>query len=256
MACGNCSCGNNQQHTPKKASKSAWVAVIAGMMLGGVALVGAAMAFQPGAASPPATKPTEPAPSPATPAATNPESPATPTAPAKSDDKSTTTTISPYVLNHTAKRLDGTEEKLDVYKGKVVLVVNVASKCGNTPQYAGLQKLFNEKKDAGLVVLGFPSGDFRNQELGTSKEIAEFCSSKYQITFPMFERVSVKGADAHPLFKQLVAQPAPIGVEPDWNFTKYLIDRQGNVVARFSAKTKPDNTDLVKQIDELLKVKG
>lgn len=163
-----------------------------------------------------------------------------------------------YVLDVKAKRIDGTEEDLSIYRGKVVLIVNVASKCGYTPQYAGLEALYQAKKDAGLVILGFPSNDFGQQEPGTSEEIKAFCDTRYKITFPLFEKVGVKGDAAHPLFKKLAAQPAPIGGDaggPKWNFTKYLVDRSGKVVARYESRVKPDDKELAKRIDELLGAK-
>ncbi len=157
-----------------------------------------------------------------------------------------------YVLGFKMKRIDGTEEDLSAYKGKVVLMVNVASKCGFTPQYEGLEKLYESRKDSGLVILGFPADNFGHQEPGSNTEIAEFCKSKYSVTFPMFEKISVKGDDQHPLYKALTGQPAPIGGEPKWNFTKFLVDKEGNVVARFEPKVKPDDEAMTKKIDELL----
>lgn len=155
------------------------------------------------------------------------------------------------------KRIDGTEEELSKYKGKVVVIVNVASKCGFTTQYEGLQALYAKHKDEGLVVLGFPANDFNGQEPGENKEIAAFCTGTYGVEFPMFEKVSVKGKDAHPLYKLLAAQPAPIGGEPKWNFTKFVIDREGKVVGRFDAergnvRTANLETGLVKKVEELL----
>ena len=159
------------------------------------------------------------------------------------------------VLDVKAKRIDGSEEDLSAYRGKVVLIVNVASKCGFTPQYAGLESLYAAKKEAGLVVLGFPSNDFGQQEPGSNEEIKTFCDARYKISFPLFEKVGVKGNGAHPLFKKLAAQPAPIGGEPKWNFTKFLVDRSGKVVARFESRVKPDDKDLEKQIEALLAAK-
>lgn len=167
--------------------------------------------------------------------------------PAKSEAKAV-----PYVLDFSMNRLDGTQENLSAYKGKVVLMVNTASKCGYTPQYEGLENLYESRKDKGLVVIGFPANDFGSQEPKPNKDIAEFCSSKYHVTFPMFEKITVVGDKAHPLYQRLAGQPAPIGGEPKWNFTKFLVDRSGNVVARFEPKVKPDDADLVKRIDELL----
>jgi glutathione peroxidase len=165
---------------------------------------------------------------------------------------------SPYVLNYKMKLIDGTEEDLSAYKGKVVVMVNVASKCGYTPQYEGLQKLYADDKERGLVILGFPADNFGHQEPGDSTEIKKTCFDTYHVTFPMFEKISVKGEDAHPLYKQLAAQPAPIGGEPKWNFTKFVVDRQGNVVARFDAKKSAGGSradlepEFVKKVEELL----
>jgi len=157
-----------------------------------------------------------------------------------------------YVLGFTVKRIDGTLESLEAYKGKVLLFVNVASECGYTPQYEGLEKLYREKKDAGFVVLGFPANNFGGQEPGENKQIAEFCSTKFGVTFPMFEKISVAGQDQHELYRKFAAQPAPIGGDPKWNFTKFLVDRTGRVAARFEPKVKPDDAELLRRIDELL----
>lgn len=160
-----------------------------------------------------------------------------------------------YVLGHKVKSIDGKDVDLSQYKGKVVLIVNTASKCGMTPQYEGLQKLYEDKKEAGLVILGFPANDFRGQEPGTNEEIAEFCTSKYGVTFPMFEKIAVTGEGKHPLYAQLAEQPEPIGGEPKWNFTKFLVDRDGRVVARFEPKVKPDDAAFLKKVEELLGAK-
>lgn len=162
-------------------------------------------------------------------------------------------TPSPYVLGYTMNRIDGTPEDLSTYKGKVVLIVNVASKCGLTPQYDTLQSLYESHKDKGFVILGFPANNFMGQEPGTNEEIASFCRDKYDVDFPMFEKVSVKGKDATPLFAQLGSFPEPQGGEPSWNFTKYLVDKQGNLVARFGPRVKPDDKEILARIDELLK---
>ena len=163
-----------------------------------------------------------------------------------------------YVLNHKLKTIDGEEKNLADYQGKVVLIVNVASRCGFTTQYEGLQRLYEEKKDDGLVILGFPANNFGGQEPGTGEEIKQFCTREFGVTFPLFEKISVKGEDQHPLYKQLAAQPAPIGGDPKWNFTKFLVDRRGKVVARFDAEKSLARTPdlepaLLKKIDELLK---
>lgn len=160
-----------------------------------------------------------------------------------------------YVLGYTMNRIDGTSESLEAYKGQVVLMVNVASQCGYTKQYTGLEKLYREKMGAGFVILGFPANNFGGQEPGTNEEIAKFCSSKYSVTFPMFEKISVTGADAHPLYKQLAGATGGAGGEPQWNFTKYLVGRDGKVVAKFDSKVKPDDAALTAKIDELLAAK-
>lgn len=153
-----------------------------------------------------------------------------------------------YVLAHEAARIDGKIETLEKYRGEVVLIVNVASKCGYTSQYAGLEKVYQAKKDAGFIVLGFPSNDFMGQEPGTNEEIAAFCSENFGVTFPMFAKVEVKGEGAHPLFVQL----ASLAGVPTWNFNKYLIDRQGNVVARFGSSVGPGSDELTAEIERLL----
>jgi glutathione peroxidase len=167
-------------------------------------------------------------------------------------------TMDPYVLGFTMKSIDGKDVDLARYKGKVVVIVNVASKCGFTPQYEGLQKLYQSKKDDGLVILGFPANNFNGQEPGTSQEIAEFCRENFGVTFPLFEKISVKGPDQHPLYATLSGQPAPIGGDPRWNFTKFVVDRKGNVVARFDADKKHVRSatlepGLIARVDELLK---
>jgi glutathione peroxidase len=163
--------------------------------------------------------------------------------------------VDPYVLGHVVKDIDGKTVDLASYKGQVLLIVNVASKCGFTPQYKGLEALYQAKKAQGFVVLAFPANNFMGQEPGTNAEIKEFCTgedSKYKVTFPLFEKISVKGNDIHPLYKQLTTQPAPIGGDVGWNFTKYLVDREGKVVAKFDSRTKPDDSAMNKRIDELL----
>jgi len=137
------------------------------------------------------------------------------------------------------------------YSGKVVLVVNVASKCGNTPQYDGLEALYEEYGEHGLVVLGFPSNDFMGQEPGTEAEIEEFCRLTYKVKFPMFEKVTVKEGAAHPFFDQLAAAA---GTYPTWNFHKYLIGRDGKLVTQFSPRTKPYDEKVVAGIESALKM--
>jgi len=137
----------------------------------------------------------------------------------------------------------------DAYEGKVLLIVNTASKCGNTPQYEGLEKLYEEYADDGLVVLGFPSNDFFGQEPGSEDEILEFCRLTYSVKFPMFEKVTVKEGDAHPLFDQLAAAS---GTYPTWNFHKYLIGRDGQLISEFSPRTQPYSDALVAAISTAL----
>lgn len=140
-----------------------------------------------------------------------------------------------------ADRIDGNTQRLDDYEGKVVLIVNVASKCGLTPQYDGLEQLWRTYRDRGLVVLGFPCNQFAEQEPGTPEEIAAFCSLTYDVTFPLFARIDVNGPDTHPLYRWLkAAEPGILGTEDiKWNFTKFLVDRGGNVVHRYAPTTDP-----------------
>ena len=137
----------------------------------------------------------------------------------------------------------------EAYAGKVVLVVNTASKCGNTPQYDGLEKLYQDYGDDGFVVLGFPSNDFFGQEPGTEEQIQEFCRLTYKVKFPMFEKVTVKEGKANPFFDRLAAAS---GTYPTWNFHKYLIGRDGKLIAEFSPRTQPDDKKLVAQIKAAL----
>jgi glutathione peroxidase-family protein len=159
------------------------------------------------------------------------------------------------IYEYTMKQIDGTTAALSDYKGKVLLIVNVASKCGFTGQYAGLQKLFETYKDRGLVVMGFPSNDFLFQEPGTNKEIAEFCSLKYHVTFPMFEKITVAGGKCHPLYKFLTdkATNPEFSGKITWNFNKFLISRDGRILARFGSRTAPEDKDLISAIDAALK---
>jgi glutathione peroxidase len=155
------------------------------------------------------------------------------------------------VLDHSYRRLAAKEtvNLRETYGGNVLLVVNTASKCGYTPQYDGLEALHARYKDRGFAVLGFPSNDFLGQEPGSEKQIAKFCKLTYGVKFPMFEKVHVKGDDTTPLYRELAAAT---GVEPGWNFHKYLLDREGRVVASFPSKVKPDDPALVARIEELL----
>jgi len=157
------------------------------------------------------------------------------------------------VLERKMKRLNGQEEDLSNYKGKVVMVVNVASKCGLTPQYKGLQALYDQYQGQGLEILGFPANNFMGQEPGTAEEIAEFCELNYGVSFPLFEKISVKGDDMDPLYQEITGMPEPIGGEVMWNFQKYLLDKQGNVVQKFGPRTTPEDPEVVTAIESLLK---
>ena len=155
------------------------------------------------------------------------------------------------LLDHDFRRLasDDVVNLAEAYAGKVVLVVNTASKCGNTPQYDGLEKLYEDYGDDGFVVLGFPSNDFLGQEPGTEEEIQEFCRLTYKVKFPMFEKVTVKKGKAHPFFDQLAAVS---GTYPTWNFHKFLIGRDGKLITQFSPRTQPGSKDVVSQIEAAL----
>ena len=149
------------------------------------------------------------------------------------------------VWDFSAKTLDGAVRPLSEYEGKVLLIVNTASACGFTPQYAGLQALHEKFKDQGFSVLGFPCNQFGGQEPGDEQTISGFCSRNYGVTFPMFAKIDVNGPQAHPLFRHLQqAKPGLLGSEAiKWNFTKFLIDRHGNVVDRFAPSTKPESLE-------------
>ncbi len=143
-----------------------------------------------------------------------------------------------------AKSLQGSEVKMESYKGKTILVVNTASKCGLTPQYEGLEKLYRKYKDKGLVILGFPCNQFANQESGDEKSISEGCLINYGVSFPMFSKIDVNGKNAHPIYKFLKSELTGIlGSKIKWNFTKFLVDSNGNPVKRFAPVTKPEKID-------------
>jgi glutathione peroxidase len=147
------------------------------------------------------------------------------------------------------RTLAGEPADLAAWQGKVALVVNVASKCGLTPQYEGLQALYKEHEEEGFVVLGFPSNDFMGQEPGTPEEIQKFCSTNYGVTFPLFEKVKVKGDDKGEVFRWLTSTGLE---EPTWNFTKYLIGRDGKIIARFAPRTAPDDAEMAAAIAKAL----
>ncbi|MCB9894569.1 MAG: glutathione peroxidase [Planctomycetes bacterium] len=150
------------------------------------------------------------------------------------------------------KTLEGEDADLKDYQGKVTLVVNVASKCGYTPQYTGLEKLYEDLKDKGFVILGFPSNDFRGQEPGTPEEIRKFCTDKYEVTFPLFEKVQTKEGDGQsPIYANLKKQSEEL---PSWNFCKYLVGKDGKVIKFYASKVTPEDADLRKEIEAALKV--
>jgi glutathione peroxidase len=158
------------------------------------------------------------------------------------------------IYTFTLNSIDGTPAPLANYKGKVVLVVNVASQCGFTPQYGALEATYDKYKDQGFVILGFPANNFGAQEPGTNEEIKTFCTRKYSVTFPMYAKISVKGADQAPLYAYLTKDTASgIRGEIKWNFTKFLIDRNGNVVQRFEPEVTPDSKEVIAAIEKQLK---
>ena len=156
------------------------------------------------------------------------------------------------VYDFEANLLNGDPVKLGGYRGKTLLIVNTASQCGFTPQYSGLEKLYDKFKARGLEILGFPCNQFGKQEPGSSAEIAEFCSVNYGVTFPMFEKIDVNGKDAHPIYVYLKDElPGTLSKKIKWNFTKFLVDHEGRPYKRFSSSTKPEK--LVPEIEALLK---
>lgn len=202
-------------------------------MTGRAAAVAAAVALAAGVASGCASD--DPAAAPAAPGATPAAAPAT--VPQRG----------PVLLGGRAERIDGTVERLERYRGRVVLVVNTASRCGFTPQFEGLQALYAEHRDAGFVILGFPSNDFK-QELAEDGAVADFCRANFGVDFPMFARVRVTGDDAHPLFRRL----ADRSQAPEWNFQKYLLDRRGRLAAVYSPGVEPDAPAIRRELARLL----
>ncbi len=153
------------------------------------------------------------------------------------------------------KDIDGRATTLAPLKGRVLLVVNVASECGYTPQYEGLQALFKKFEAKGLTVLGFPCNQFGGQEPGTNAEIKQFCSSKFHVTFPLFDKIEVNGAKRHPLYVALAGQGSPFPGDIGWNFTKFLVGRDGTIVKRFASGVEPDSAELTKAIEAALAAK-
>ncbi len=168
---------------------------------------------------------------------------------------STTPSAASTIHEFTLNSIDGQPASLAQFKGKVVLIVNVASKCGFTPQYAGLEAVYRKYRDRGFVVLGFPANNFLWQEPGSNEEIKTFCARKYDVTFPMFAKVSVRGKDKTPLYQFLTDKRAnpSTGGEIGWNFTKFLADRDGKVIARFGSSVKPESSAVVAAIEAALR---
>lgn len=153
------------------------------------------------------------------------------------------------IYNFTMPDIDGHKSRLKKYKGKVLLVVNVASKCGYTPQYTALEAIYEKYKDKGFVILGFPANNFHEQEPGTNADIKAFCTGKYNVTFPMFSKISVKGDDEAPLYKWLIASSDRPKDDIEWNFCKFLVAKDGTVVKRFVSKDTPDGPDVTAAIE-------
>ncbi len=158
------------------------------------------------------------------------------------------------VLDFHAKDINGTDVPLSKYQGKVLLIVNTASQCGLTPQYKALEADYEKYKDQGLEVLGFPANEFGKQEPGTNEEIKEFCSSKYKVTFPMFSKIVVKGEGIHPLYDFLTSEKTnpKFAGKIGWNFAKFLVNRKGEVIARFDPQVKPDSPEVIGAIEKAL----
>lgn len=165
--------------------------------------------------------------------------------------RTVSTAQSTRVYDFTLNDIDGKPVSLAQFKGKVLLLVNTASFCGNTPQYGELQKLYEDNRDKGLEVLAFPANNFGQQEPGSNDEIKGFCYTKYALTFPLFSKISVKGEDTHPLYRYLTER-SPFPGEVEWNFQKYLVDRQGNVIARYHHRTKPLSKEIVTGVTQAL----
>jgi glutathione peroxidase len=163
-------------------------------------------------------------------------------------DEPKATDANPFVLDHVVKDIDGKDINLADYKGKTVLLVNVASKCGFTKQYKGLEALYRKYKDRGFVIVGFPANNFNGQEPGTNEEIKQFCTSKYDVTFPMMSKISVKGDDIHPLYRQLTDAAG----EVKWNFNKFLVGKDGKLIKHFESKVTPESEELTTAIENAL----
>lgn len=173
----------------------------------------------------------------------------------KGDTKMEKPVFEQELLAFTVKDIDGKDVNLLDFKGKVVMVVNVASKCGFTPQYEGLEKLYKQYKDKGLVILGFPANNFLSQEPGSDSQIKTFCTTTYGVSFPMFAKVSVAGKDIHPFFQELTSADPRFKGKVTWNFNKFLIGRDGKLAARFDSKVKPESKEMTEILERLLATK-
>jgi glutathione peroxidase len=159
------------------------------------------------------------------------------------------------IYNIPLKNIDGNDTSLKTYQGKVLLIVNVASKCGFTPQYTALEAVYKKYQDQGLVVLGFPCNQFGQQEPGTDAEIKQFCTSKYDVTFPMFDKIDVNGANRNPLYVLLAGKDSPFPGDIGWNFTKFVIGRDGKILNRFPSPMRPDSVPVTHAIEAALAAK-
>jgi glutathione peroxidase len=161
-------------------------------------------------------------------------------------------TLDASLFIHKISTPEGKETTLSEHKGKVILIVNVASKCGFTKQYKGLEELYQKYKDQGLVVLGFPCNQFGGQEPGSAAEIRQFCSTKFNVTFPMYSKVDVNGENRHPIFEELIGKGSPVAGNIKWNFTKILVSKDGRPIERFGSLTSPTSKKVIREIEEAL----
>ena len=178
-----------------------------------------------------------------------------PTAKSQSSDSGKTSMSEKSLLDFTMKTIDGKPRQLSSYKGKVLMIVNTASKCGFTPQYETLEKLYQTYKDSGFQILAFPANNFGKQEPGTNSEIKDFCSTQFHTTFDLFEKISVKGNDQHPLY-QYITKNSPYQGDIKWNFQKYLVDRNGNIVAKYLSAVDPMSKEVRSEVEKLIAEKG
>src|SRR5215510_2687312 len=165
------------------------------------------------------------------------------------------TRAEPNLADIPLKDINGKDTSLKAYKGQVLLIVNVASKCGYTPQYKSLEATYRKYKSQGFEVLGFPCNQFGGQEPGTNEEIKQFCSSKYDVTFPLFDKLDVKGANQHPLYVALSGKDSPFPGDVKWNFGKFLVGRDGKIIKRFEPKVKPDDKEVTEAIEAAIAAK-